>query len=253
VVFSRASANTEQELSLPCGKCPGCKKDKAEAWALRCVHESTQHIRNSFVTLTYADPCPAKLSKSDLQKFFKRVRKAGFSFRYFACGEYGTRTKRPHYHAIIFGEDWKLGSFETGQTTYTNPTLQTLWGFGAVQIAPADPATCFYTTGYILKAEGEDDSFHVQSTRPYIGRGWLDQYADDIGRNGFITHDGVIHAPPRSYLARPEHALTFDYIKEMRSAYVKNMPIEEVVQKRENARGKEINILAKAKLRGEKL
>jgi len=250
VTFSRATADVEQELSLPCGKCPGCRKDKAEAWGLRCVHEATQHNRNCFLTLTYADPCPPTLSKPDLQKFFKRLRKADYSIRYFACGEYGTRTKRPHYHAIIFGEDFRQDSISTGNRTYTSPKVQQIWGFGSIQIAPADPDTCFYTSGYILKADGEDDSFHVQSTRPYIGAGWLEKYNDDIARNGFITLNGVKHTPPASYLRRAEYALEFDYIKTMRSAYVKNMPIDEVVTRRERARGKEINILAKAKLRG---
>lgn len=50
------------------------------------------------------------LDKTDLQKFFKRLRKyqeiednAKSNIKYYACGEYGTRTDRPHYHGIIFG------------------------------------------------------------------------------------------------------------------------------------------------------
>lgn len=43
------------------------------------------------------------LSKSDLQKFLKRLRKAyGKKVRYFACGEYGPKTFRPHYHLLFF-------------------------------------------------------------------------------------------------------------------------------------------------------
>ena len=43
------------------------------------------------------------LSKDDLQKFFKRLRKNyGKKVRYFACGEYGPKHYRPHYHLLFF-------------------------------------------------------------------------------------------------------------------------------------------------------
>lgn len=48
------------------------------------------------------------LVKSDLQKFFKRFRKLfsyafpSDSFKYFAIGEYGSQTFRPHYHILLF-------------------------------------------------------------------------------------------------------------------------------------------------------
>lgn len=91
-------------LQVPCGKCIGCKSDKAMMWSIRCYHEASLHERNAFVTLTYEDAPPA-LVKEDLQKFFKRARHS-FDFRYFACGEYGEATHRPHYHALIFGQDF---------------------------------------------------------------------------------------------------------------------------------------------------
>ena len=61
-----------------------------------------------FLTLTYNDdnlPSDVGLHKDDLQRFFKRLRKAldTKKIRYFACGEYGDTTSRPHYHAIVFG------------------------------------------------------------------------------------------------------------------------------------------------------
>ena len=98
-----------------------------------------------FVTLTYdndnvpfamsldGSECSITLLKRDLQLFFKRLRKRlDYQVRYFAVGEYGCRTGRPHYHAIIFGlkakdvylvkECWKLGFTLTkpffNQTTY---------------------------------------------------------------------------------------------------------------------------------------
>ena len=57
--------------------------------------------------------------KADLQKFFKRLRRdTNTPIKYFACGEYGKRSRliqtrsgrlyqtdgdRPHYHFILYG------------------------------------------------------------------------------------------------------------------------------------------------------
>ena len=77
---------------------------------MRMIHELESFDCAVFVTLTYDDehlPENASLVVSDLQKYIKRVRKEcdkiGKRIRYFACGEYGDRYGRPHYHAIIFG------------------------------------------------------------------------------------------------------------------------------------------------------
>lgn len=73
-----------------------------------------------FVTLTYSDsnvvyaPIPNQngeviyevqtLVKKDVQDFIKRVRKGiKEKIKYFAVGEYGNKTWRPHYHLLIFG------------------------------------------------------------------------------------------------------------------------------------------------------
>lgn len=81
------------------------------------VQEDKVSTSAHFVTLTYDnDHVPLSsngwctLVKRDFQLFMKRLRKlvnVKFSheyhpLRYFACGEYGTDNKRPHFHAIIF-------------------------------------------------------------------------------------------------------------------------------------------------------
>ena len=66
------------------------------------------HPHNAYITLTYNDdhlPANGSLQPRDLQLFWKRLRKARTpGIRYYACGEYGDQTARPHYHAIIFGK-----------------------------------------------------------------------------------------------------------------------------------------------------
>jgi hypothetical protein len=85
-----------------------------------------------FVTLTYApENCPLTknkymtLIKKDIQDFMKRLRKHHKEkLVYYAAGEYGTDTNRPHYHIILFNADmdtvnkaWKLGHIHFGSVT----------------------------------------------------------------------------------------------------------------------------------------
>lgn len=102
--------------SVPCGKCLSCRISKSREWSARLLHELSYWNSAVFITLTYDDfhlPKNNSLVKSDLQKFFKRLRSySNAKIKYFACGEYGDNKRhvdygtgqgRPHYHAIIFG------------------------------------------------------------------------------------------------------------------------------------------------------
>lgn len=83
-----------------------------------------------FLTLTYdtrSVPITKRgfmtLCKADVQKFFKRLRKIlpEAKIKYYAVGEYGGRTMRPHYHIILFNADhsavtraWRLDNKDIG-------------------------------------------------------------------------------------------------------------------------------------------
>lgn len=90
---------------VPCGQCIACRLNYGKLWSIRMMEELKKHDKACFATLTYNDnslPAGNKLLKSDLQRFFKRLRKRT-RVRYFSCGEYGDTFGRPHYHAIIYG------------------------------------------------------------------------------------------------------------------------------------------------------
>lgn len=247
LTFRMRDGWADRPCDVPCGKCAGCVADKCSAWGVRCYHESLQHEQNSFVTLTYDDAhCPDSLRVDDLQKFFKRMRRRGVKFRYFGVGEYGSLTLRPHYHVLFFGQDF-LGGAEHFGSYYLNPLVDEAWGQGFVTIAPAEHDSIFYTTGYALKNLDKPDVFQVCSRRPYVGRGWLQQYYDDIARNGFVTIGGQVMRVPASYLRRPELAFEFEELKETRREYVEGLTDEERWQKRAGARSKEINLIAAGK------
>jgi hypothetical protein len=59
----------------------------------------------SFVVNNGVVPEDGSLNVAHFQKFMKRLRDRikPLKIRFFHCGEYGDKTRRPHYHALIFG------------------------------------------------------------------------------------------------------------------------------------------------------
>lgn len=102
---------TMEQIPVRCGKCPPCLKARVSGWSFRLQQEEKRSDNALFVTLTYnTENAPITLRgfmtlrKSDVQKMFKRIRKthAGKPIVYYYCGEYGSKTMRPHYHLIVF-------------------------------------------------------------------------------------------------------------------------------------------------------
>lgn len=190
-------------MVVPCGKCEGCRVDQANAWATRCYLEAQKWPINAFLTLTYNnDNLPTKrtLLKADLQNFWKRLRKTlePEQIRYMACGEYGPKTLRPHYHAIVFNywpKDAKpLKKNITGDFLYTSKTLEHIWGKGFVIIGHVDYESVAYVARYVQKKafgveklllkHGKNPEFRLSSRRPGIGTiDWQGEEGQKIIRN----------------------------------------------------------------------
>lgn len=69
---------------VPCGQCIACRLNYAKFWSIRMMQEMKHHDSACFATLTYDDEhlndiCEdfgqPVLVKSDIQKFWKRLRK----------------------------------------------------------------------------------------------------------------------------------------------------------------------------------
>lgn len=172
-----------RELVLPCGHCVGCRLDNARMWSMRMMHEARYSKHTYFVTLTYADenlPPDADLRYSDLRDFFKRARHhyqgepaptsrrpnarqvtlEAPAFRYFACGEYGDRTLRPHYHFAAF--DFKIDDLRPFKQTasgwyFISESLRQVWRHGHVIVAPLEWSSASYISRYVTKKmRGQD-------------------------------------------------------------------------------------------------
>lgn len=236
IMSDRARRAVRNYTEIPCGKCIGCRLQYSRQWANRCMLEASLHDSNYFVTLTYddahlpisyaADPDTgeaiphATLVKRDMQLFFKRLRKRfGCGIRFFSCGEYGSKTFRPHYHAIIFGlhlDDlipYKRSPL--GYQYYNSPSMSSVWPYGYVVIGDVSWDACAYTARYVLKKQvGEtahiyDDlaiepEFCNMSRRPGIARDYYDQHPDmfDYNQINLCTPTGGVSFPPPKYFER---------------------------------------------------
>lgn len=93
-----------------CGQCHACRVNYTSKWTLRLLYELSCWDCASFVTLTYNDvnlPLDRGLHLSDVTKFRDSLEyySGKRPYKFYHCGEYGTRYKRPHYHMILFGYD----------------------------------------------------------------------------------------------------------------------------------------------------
>ena len=143
---------------VPCGKCIPCLKRRSSHWSFRVEQEAKYSKTSCFLTLTYEKQPKSfnglpSLKKADFQKFFKRLRKlcptkkGPKRLKYFACGEYGTKTHRPHYHAIVFN---------LPQNIINDATLiRDTWKLGHVLVTPSNIKTINYVVGYITKGSSE--------------------------------------------------------------------------------------------------
>lgn len=183
-----------------------CRVNRRRVWMHRILLEMYCHSDNAFITLTYADDelsfspsGEATLVPRDLMLFLKRLRKAyePIKLRFFACGEYGDVTERPHYHAAIFG----MPSCRRGNTVYTNggrccdvcDGLAVAWGKGRIHVGDLNRHTAQYVAGYVTKKmtkaddprlRGRVPEFSRQSNRPGIGADFMHDVASSILANG---------------------------------------------------------------------
>ncbi len=205
---------------VPCGSCIACRLNKASDWAARMILELDVAGSALFLTLTYDDEhlpvvesdgeLLGSLRKADCQLFLKRLRKrfSDLKIRYYISGEYGGRTHRPHYHAIVFGlglddfsdvEVWSKNSFN--QFYYHSILLDKIWKNGNVIIGNVSRETCAYCARYTLKKQygasnsywyrGRLPEFALMSRRPGLGVPWLElhkEFFEDANRVFYLPN-----------------------------------------------------------------
>lgn len=192
-------------LNVKCGKCYNCRISLLREWIFRLQQEQIEHPISYFVTLTYDnDNVPITtnkfmtLQKADLQKYIKRLRKTQkHNIKYYAVGEYGSKTERPHYHILLFN-------------ARSQKEIIDKWAFGTVHIGTITNKSIAYTLEYIAtyldkrKHARDDRELQFKVMSKGIGLNWLKQggrqYIDaDIKRNYIRLEDGTKISIPKIY------------------------------------------------------
>lgn len=175
--------------TIPCRHCYACSLNYSAEWATRIMAEVQKDPENAyFVTLTYDDinlPIPEKvyygeaddayfendgtwiegcLVKEDLQKFIKRLRRYLeyrnnlHDFKFFAAGEYGETTGRPHYHLILMSCHLDTKQFHDSHKdpkktyeTWKSYELEKIWPYGMIDVATCTWQDAAYTARYTAK------------------------------------------------------------------------------------------------------
>lgn len=240
IIKSCDHSHGDFDIPVNCGNCAYCVKRRVNEWAFRMMEEHKKAISAHFVTLTYhPDSLPftkkgfRTLRKRDLQNFFKRLRyyhnKKGLytdrirhlekweileeakkpkpKITYFACGEYGGQTKRPHYHAIIFNahqndilKAWEEIPDEDG---VMRPA-------GGIFIGKVNTASCKYVAKYIQKQNRKPFGWPWDGQPEYmvssngIGKGYLTDeikrwHKHSLDNNYCTTIEGYKISMPRYY------------------------------------------------------
>ena len=213
-------------IPCPCNKCIPCLINRKRLWTHRILLESYAHEHNAFITLTYTDEnlcfknpktdeelLHSTLNPLHLKNFIKRLRRATDPqrLRFYAVGEYGDKSWRPHYHLALFGyEPCWYGSTRKDKHAKGKPCcppcdlIFNKWKFGGIDNATVENDSAGYIAGYVTKKLtkaddtrllGRHPEFARQSNRPGIGALCIETLADTLfakfGKNALTEHSDV--------------------------------------------------------------
>ena len=231
--------------TIPCGKCCECLEQNSKQWAVRLMCEQKYSKFSYFLTLTYDDlhlPKDGCLKKDDIQHFIKLLRDRMLknygidNIRYYLVGEYGSKSRRPHYHIILFNcpltyEDFKIlgikpknkfgqllvGKSAGGDLLRSSEFLSDIWNYGFNQVGSVNFQSCAYVARYcnkkrVLSKEEKEilykklhlvPEFSLMSKKPGIGLQYFDEHKDSIIKNNFVIYEnGHIYSAPRYFRSK---------------------------------------------------
>lgn len=244
----------DQIDQIPCGKCIQCRLSYSRDWANRCMMELKTSTNAAFITLTYdtehlhfnpyVDVETGEIGyrpmlwPADLRNFMKRLRfwcseqpgNGEMTQRFYACGEYGEITQRPHYHLILYNlppefyENSHVFTNGVCAPYWTCSPLEKLWPDGLSVYGDVSWECCAYVARYVMKKQkGKSrqaqiaaqaqffpdhpwiDEFTRMSRMPGLGRAYYDEHKDEIYATDeiFVPRNGSVQpARPCKYYDR---------------------------------------------------
>jgi len=254
---------------VACHKCWQCRENRINDWVGRCIAESKTATACHSITLTYGrdedgnkhHARSSVLTYSDVQKYWKRLRKNGYPCRYFVVGEYGGQKGRTHWHAIVFWQGevppHKLNKrfngahWHQGFSHWENPSYKSLR----------------YVCKYIQKDQGEyERQGHLaMSKKPPLGDAWFRALAHAHAQQGIAPRDRFYrHNEAKKQNGRPHEfymrGVTFDnfiqeYVWEWRRLNPTKWwyPTSEIIEEWEDAKERRGNYKMIGPRNGERL
>lgn len=159
----RGKIGLEVNLRAPCRKCDKCRRFRQLRWRERALAELSAVSRSWLITLTFnpvhlagvlaeaallpegmdRDVRIERAAYAHVDRYFKRLRKAGHKFRYLAVYEYGEENGRLHYHILFH---------ETAMPVFKRQ-LQEQWiSFSNCSLIRSKAGGASYVTKYLLKS-----------------------------------------------------------------------------------------------------
>lgn len=187
----------DRYIDVPCGKCVACQSAKRNGWRMRLLAEFYRYPASAFITLTFDDTHLERFKDNPnkaLSLFFDRVRKfCGRSIRHFICPELGDKTKRLHYHGILFDVPGLNGDL-----------LSSLWKYGFIYLGWCNPKTINYVTKYVTKFYDTAVKLPRLFVSKGIGIDFLKNYGVELKDNmtPYFTSNGYRIPLPRYYLEK---------------------------------------------------
>lgn len=214
------------------------RSDIQKFWKDLRYHLYKNTKKASKIDLTTERELLEEIPDNILEQIFGRRRKNRYPIRYINCGEYGPKTKRPHYHAVIYNftptDKRRLYRDRRGYWVYTSDKLSKIWGKGFITISDATASAAAYVARYCTKKMSRSNEenermkrkkqieFIGASSLGFIGYYWWIHNKDTVKQNFGIlmkTKKGTHLAKvPKAMckkwiLEDPETYDTYDYWK----------------------------------------
>jgi len=172
------------KIPVQCGQCRNCRIRRKQMWVGRNLLEFADAGEvGRFMTLSYDDAnVPDLLDYRHFSLFMKRYRYYASEnglpeCRFFAVGEYGEKTGRPHWHVLIYGHAQQFPKL-------IPPEEIKAWKFGGAYDGYASLDSIGYCSGYVLKpSPAGKRSLLGMSNRPGIGFASLLRFGADLYRS----------------------------------------------------------------------
>ncbi|QCQ84985.1 replication initiator protein [Blackfly microvirus SF02] len=197
-------------------------------------HELERRRTQDQELLVASSSSPNGLTKRHLQLFMKRLREdvgrrgsGEQRIKFYACGEYGEKLGRPHYHIALFGEDFSDDRYKwrtSGTNTiWRSSRLEKLWPMGHSEIGELTIESAAYVAAYVTKKiNGPMADEHYKRVNPMTGetywltpefslmsRGgrtgkgiahaWFEEFQTDVYPHDHVIHKNKKKRPPRYY------------------------------------------------------